>query len=148
MKKLLGILVLGLLWSSPAFSNIISCVGINTPNQNFKISKNKITAETVEFELIGMSEGKAEGQFTIYKGFFNKKIVSSNTILINLKSNTAELTSYKDWVDGMATKVDILQYRNCKDPILKLTIKKDKKSSKDLRTKANCANSKIVLQQL
>ena len=61
-----------------------------------------------------MSEGKAEGQFTIYKGFFNKKIVSSNTILINLKSKTAELTSYKDWVDGMATKVDVLQYRNCK----------------------------------
>ena len=97
-----------------AFSIIISCVGINTPNQNFKISKNKITVETVEFELIGMSEGKAEGQFTIYKGFFNKKIVSSNTILINLKSKTAELTSYKDWVDGMATKVDVLQYRNCK----------------------------------
>jgi len=61
-----------------------------------------------------MSEGKLEGQFTIYKGFFNKKIVSSNTILINLKSKTAELTSYKDWVDGMATKVDVLQYRNCK----------------------------------
>ena len=114
MKKLLGIVVLGLLWSGPAFSIIISCVGINTPNQNFKISKNKITVETVEFELIGVSEGKAEGQFTIYKGFFNKKIVRSNTILINLKSNTAELTSYKDWVDGMATKVDVLQYRNCK----------------------------------
>ena len=114
MKKLLGILVLGLLWSGPAFSIIISCVGINTPNQNFKISKNKITVETVEFELIGVSEEKAEGQFTIYKGFFNKKIVSSNTILINLKSKTAELTSYKDWVDGMATKVDVLQYRNCK----------------------------------
>ena len=114
MKKLLGILVLGLLWSGPAFSIIISCVGINTPNQNFKISKNKITVETVEFELIGVSEEKAEGQFTIYKGFFNKKIVSSNTILINLKSKTAELTSYKDWVDGMATKVDVLQYKDCK----------------------------------
>ena len=114
MKKLLGIVVLGLLWSGPAFSIIISCVGINTPNQNFKISKNKITVETVEFELIGVSEEKAEGQFTIYKGFFNKKIVSSNTILINLKSKTAELTSYKDWVDRMATKVDVLQYRNCK----------------------------------
>ena len=114
MKKLLGILVLSLLWSSPAFSIIISCVGINTPNQNFKISNNKITIETVEFEIIGISEGKAEGQFTIYKGFFNKKIVSSNTILINLKSKTAELTSYKDWVDGMATKVDVLQYKDCK----------------------------------
>ena len=67
MKKLLGILVLGLL----SFSIIISCVGINTPNQNFKISNNKITIETVEFEIIGISEGKAEGQFTIYKGFFN-----------------------------------------------------------------------------
>ena len=114
MKKLLAIVVLGLLWSGPAFSIIISCVGINTPNQNFKISKNKITVETVEFELIGVSEEKAEGQFTIYKGFFNKKIVSSNTILINLKSKTAELTSYKDWVDGMATKVDVLQYKDCK----------------------------------
>ena len=102
--------VLGLL----SFSIIISCVGINTPNQNFKISNNKITIETVEFEIIGISEGKAEGQFTIYKGFFNKKIVSSNTILINLKSKTAELTSYKDWVDGMATKVDVLQYKDCK----------------------------------
>ena len=119
MKKLLGIVVLGLLLSGNAFANKISiqCVGNNTPNVTFTITKdNIILSDGFVFDLEGVTSTTATGYKNYYKrNFFGiKKIDSSWDILINLSDRTASITTYRDFKGGVAQDVYRRYYSSCR----------------------------------
>ena len=120
MKKLLSILVLGLLLSGNAYANKISiqCAGENTPNATFTITNNTniIVSDGFVFELEGVSGSTASGQKSFYKKnmFGLKKLDSSWDIFINLKNRTATITTYREWKGGVAKDVYHRYYSGCR----------------------------------
>ena len=119
MKKLLSILVLGLLLSGNAYANKLSiqCTGENTPNATFTITNyNIIVSDGFVFELEGASGSTASGQKSFYKKnmFGLKKLDSSWDIFINLKNRTATITTYREWEGGVAKDVYHRYYSGCR----------------------------------
>ena len=119
MKKLLGIVVLGLLFSENAFANKISiqCVGNNTPNVTFTITKdNIILSDGFVFDLDTVTSTTVTGYNDTYKrNFFGiKRIFIKKSLLINLSDRTASITTYRDFKGGVAQDVYRRYYSSCR----------------------------------
>ena len=120
MKKLFStILVLGLMLNGNAYANKISiqCVGDNTPNVTFTITKdNIILSDGFVFDLDGVTSTTATGYKNDYRrNFFGiKKIYSRWTVLINLSDRTATITRYFDFKGNLAQDSHRHYYSSCR----------------------------------
>ena len=112
MKKLLGLVVLGLLLGGNAFAQQISCQGENTPNARFIISDDTIILSESGGSMVfdknwGMSKNIHKGKIKTKWGG-DKQVL---TVQIDLRRGEAQIvtTTYSDTTD-----VYVRNYSNCR----------------------------------
>ena len=118
MKKILGIVVLGLLLSGNAFANKISiqCDGDNTANTTFTITKdNIILSDGFVFDLDTVTSTTVTGYNDTYRrNFFGiKRIFIRYSLLINLSDRTASIKRY-DYTGALTADTNSHYYSNCR----------------------------------
>jgi len=120
MKKLLGIVVLGLLLSGNVYAQKIRliCEGINTQNLILTIKDNDIVADNgimkLELEIEHMGKNEIKATKHKLKGFFNSKLVASTTLTVSTISGMGKIETYSDYKDGLPNKYNFLSYKNCR----------------------------------
>ena len=115
MKKLLGIIVLGLLLSGNAYAESISCLGTNGGNITFQIKDNYIRTGVFNFKIRKQSNSYILAEKNEYTknliGF--KKLRRSETISINKSNGTAVWMVYDFYKDKSKNEGYSYNYKNC-----------------------------------
>ena len=114
MKKLLSIIVLGLLLSGNAYAQQISCKGVNTPNARFIINDDSIilsaSSGSMTFEKSwGMSKNVHKGKLKTKAGG-NKKIWE---VQIDTRRGEAQIIT-TTYYSTTSDDVYVRNYRNCR----------------------------------